>query len=88
VFRKHPARIWDGDARLPGLALRIGGRAEGAVNLARVFAGKAQDFGFQGLGVSHVVRERTSTALHALAPETPTAKSKAHGHTDFGEAGP
>lgn len=33
-------------------------------------------------------RKRTSTALHALASETPTAKSKAHGHTEFGEAGP
>ena len=33
-------------------------------------------------------RKRTSTALHALAPETPTAKSKAHSHTEFGEAGP
>ena len=33
-------------------------------------------------------RKRTSTALHALASETPTAKSKAHSHTEFGEAGP
>jgi hypothetical protein len=33
-------------------------------------------------------RKRSSTALHALASETPTAKSKAHSHTEFGEAGP
>ena len=33
-------------------------------------------------------RKRTSTALHALASETPTAKSKAYSHTEFGEAGP
>ena len=33
-------------------------------------------------------RKRTSTALHALASETPTAKSKAHGQAEFGEAGP
>lgn len=32
-------------------------------------------------------RKRTSTALHALAAETPTAKAKAHGHTGIGEAG-
>jgi hypothetical protein len=32
-------------------------------------------------------RKRTSTALHALAVETPTAKAKAHGHTGIGEAG-
>jgi hypothetical protein len=40
------------------------------------------------LHASPALRKRTSTALHALAAETPTAKAKAHGHTGIGEAGP
>ena len=34
------------------------------------------------------VSKRTSTPLHALAPETPTAKPKAHCHTGHGDVRP
>ena len=33
-------------------------------------------------------RKRTSTALHALAAETPTAKAKVRDHTDTGDVRP
>ena len=34
------------------------------------------------------IRKRTSTALHALAAETPTAKAKVRDHTDTGDVRP
>jgi hypothetical protein len=34
------------------------------------------------------VRKRTSTPLHSLAPETPTAKTKARCHTGHGDVRP
>ena len=56
LLGEHPARVGDGGARLPGLALRIRCRPEAAVHLAGVLAGEAQDFLPQCFGVGHAER--------------------------------
>jgi len=55
VFREHPARVGDGGALLPGLALRISGRPKGTMHLTGVLAGEAQDLLLQGLGIGHAM---------------------------------
>jgi hypothetical protein len=75
----------------PGAVITGGfesGDPTGIETIHALLTAQAHDSSFTASSATPGFRKRTSTALHALASETPTAKSKAHSHTEFGEAGP